>query len=56
LEPDLDLTLGELEILGDFLPPFAIEISVVVELLLELEGLILGVGLSCALVAVLGGG
>ena len=45
LEPDLDLTLGEAQRVGDLDPAAPREIVVEVELLLQLEGLEPGVGL-----------
>ena len=43
LEPDLDLPLGEAECVGDLYPSPARQVTVEVELLLELECLVAGV-------------
>ena len=44
LEPDLDLALGEAERMRDLDSPSSGQVAVEVELLLQLEGLITGVG------------
>ena len=49
LEPDLDLPLRQTESVSDLYPPTASEISVEVELLLQLQGLVSGVGLPASL-------
>ena len=49
LEPDLDLSLGETESVSDLYPPAPSEISVEVELLLQLQGLVAGVRLAASL-------
>ena len=49
LEPDLDLALRQTESVCDLYPPTPSEISVEVELLLQLQGLVPGVGLSASL-------
>ena len=53
LEPDLDLALGEAQAVGDLdaAPPG--QVAVVVELLLQLQGLVPRVGLSRSLWTVL---
>ena len=45
LEPDLDLTLRETQSMGNLDPSPACEVPVKVELLLQLQGLITGIGL-----------
>ena len=49
LEPDLDLPLGQTEGVRDLYPPTAGEISVEVELLLQLECLVPSVSLPASL-------
>ena len=49
LEPDLDLSLCETESVSDLYPPAPREISVEVELLLQLQGLVPSVGLPASL-------
>ena len=49
LEPDLDLSLCETESVSDLYPPAPREISVEVELLLQLQGLVPSVGLAASL-------
>ena len=49
LEPDLDLALRQTESVSDLYPPTPSEISVEVELLLQLQGLVPGVGLPASL-------
>ena len=49
LEPDLDLALRQTESVSDLYPPTSSEISVEVELLLQFQGLVPGVGLSASL-------
>ena len=44
LEPDLDLPLREAERVGDLDPPPTCQVAVEVELLLQLQGLVAGVG------------
>jgi len=44
LEPDLNLTLGEVEQVGDLDAPTSRQVPVEVELLLQLERLVSGVG------------
>ncbi len=46
LEPDFDLPLREAEGVCDFYPPSPGQVAVEVELLLELEDLVTGVGRS----------
>ena len=49
LEPDLDLSLSETESVSDLYSPAPGEISVEVELLLQLQGLVAGVRLAASL-------
>ena len=49
LEPDLDLALRQTESVGDLYPPTPCEISVEVELLLQLQGLVASVRLASSL-------
>ena len=49
LEPDLDLPLGQAQRVGDLDPSPAGQVSVEVELLLELQGLVAGVRLAATL-------
>ena len=48
LEPDLDLALRQAELVRHLYPPPPGEVVVGVELLLQLEGLVAGVGLAAA--------
>ena len=49
LEPDLDLSLGQTDGVSDLYPPTPSEISVEVELLLQLQGLVPSVRLAASL-------
>lgn len=51
LEPDLDLALGERQRMSDLDAPLPAQVLVVVELFLELQSLVSGVGLSGSLAA-----
>ena len=46
LEPDFDLALGETELMRHLYPSPACEVVVRVELLLQFQGLVAGVGLA----------
>ena len=48
LEPDFDLSLGQVEQVGDLYPSPARQVVVVVELLLQLQGLEATVGLPAS--------
>ncbi len=48
LEPDLDLSLGEAERVGDLDPSPTRQVAVEVELLLQFQGLVAGVRLTAA--------
>ena len=49
LEPDLDLPLRQAEGMGDLYPPPPSQIAIEVEFLLQLQGLVAGVGLAPSL-------
>ena len=49
LEPDLDLTLGEAELMGDLDAAPARQVAVKVEFFLEFERLVTGVGCASSL-------
>ena len=54
LEPDLDLPLGQAQLMRHLDPPPAGQVMVRVELLLQLQGLVTGVGLTTATTEAIG--